>query len=73
MVPQNHPTYNRLVPLTDDELKAMLAKLDDVMRQAQEMSQQIKIRLDDRRSPDKPAANWGDDRNRPERRKRSRD
>ena len=73
MVPQNRPTYNRLVPLTDGKLKAMLAKLDDVMRQAQEMSQQIKVRLDDRRVPDKPAANWADHRNRPERRKRPRD
>lgn len=69
MVPQNHRTYNRLVPFTDDELKAMLAKLDDVMRQAQEMSKQIKIRLDDRRSPDKPAANWADRRDHAERRK----
>jgi hypothetical protein len=57
------------VPLTDDELKALLAKLDDVTRQAQELSAQIRARLDDRRSPDKPAANW-DGRNQPERRKR---
>ena len=72
MVPQTRPTYNRLVPPTYDELQAMLAKLDDVMRQAQEMSEQIKTRFDDRRSPDKPAANWTDRRSHPERRKRSR-
>ena len=69
MVRQNRPTYNHLVPLTYDELQAMLAKLDEVMRQAQEMSEQIKTRFDDRRSPDKPAANWSDPRNQPERRK----
>jgi len=59
------------MPLTDDELKSILNKLDDVMCQAQEMSAQIRTRLDERRRPDKPAANW-DRRNLPERRKRPR-
>jgi len=58
------------VPLTDDELKSILTTLDDVMRQAQEMSAQIRTKLDERRSPDKRAANW-DRRNQPERRKPS--
>ena len=38
----------RVVPVTDDELKSILTKLDDVMRQAQEMSAQIRTRLDER-------------------------
>jgi hypothetical protein len=59
------------MPLTDDELRSILAKLDDVMRQAQEMSEQVKTRLDDRRNPDKSATNW-DRRNHPERRTRLR-
>jgi hypothetical protein len=36
------------VPVTDDELKSIFTKLDDVMRQAQEMSAQIRTRLDER-------------------------
>jgi hypothetical protein len=60
------------MPLSDDELKSILIKLDDVMRQAQEMSAQIKIRLNDRRSPDNPATNRADRRSHPEQRKRSR-
>jgi len=31
------------MPLTDDELRSILAKLDDGMRQAQEMSEQINV------------------------------
>ena len=46
--------------LTTDQLAALLAQLDEMIRQARELSDQVKTRLDARRDPSKPAANWAD-------------
>jgi len=58
--------------LTSKELASMLAKLDDVMRQAQELSALIKSRMTDAARRDQVASDWSDRRARPERRKRQR-
>jgi hypothetical protein len=59
--------------LTPEELAAMLAKLDEVVRQAQELERQIKARMSNEAQRDHTAADWSDRRaGRPERRKRRR-
>jgi hypothetical protein len=58
--------------LTPDELAALLAKLDAVVRQAQELSAQITARLVEERWRNRTASDWTDRRQRPKRRKRQR-
>jgi hypothetical protein len=58
--------------LTPDELARMLAKIDEVVKQGQELSAQIKARMDDERRRDQIASDWSDRRRRAERRKRPR-
>jgi hypothetical protein len=58
--------------LTPEELGEMLAKLDAVVQQAQELQAQIKARMTNDPGRDRPAANWSDRRERLERRKRKR-
>ena len=61
-----------MAELTRDELASMLAKLDDVVREAQELAAQIKARLADERKRDAPTSNWSRGRVSNERRKRQR-
>jgi hypothetical protein len=62
-----------LVPeLTPEELASILAKLDDLMQQARELQAQIKSRMANEAKRDRPATDWSDRRNRPERRRRQR-
>lgn len=58
--------------LTPDELAEMLAKLNAVVQQAQELQAQIKARMANESRRDHAADNWTDRRARPERRKRQR-
>jgi hypothetical protein len=60
-----------LPDLTTEQLSTLLAELDEAIRQARELSDHIKTRLDERRDANKSATNW-DRRNHPERRKRPR-
>ena len=46
--------------LTTDQLATLLAQLDDMIRQAHELSDHIKTQIDARRDPSKPAGNWTD-------------
>jgi hypothetical protein len=56
--------------LTPDQLATLLAKLDAVVRQAQELSVQIKARLAEERWRNRTASDWNDRRRRPQPRKR---
>jgi hypothetical protein len=58
--------------LTPEELAALLARLDDVVQQAQQMSAEIKSKMAGERRQDHIAADWTDRRQRPERRRRQR-
>jgi len=58
--------------LTSQQLTELLAKLDEMVRQAQELSTAIKKRMGDERQRDHVASDWSDRRQRSERRKRQR-
>ena len=58
--------------LTPEELATLLARLDDVMQQAQQMSAEIKSKMAGERRQDHIASDWTDRRQRPERRKKQR-
>jgi hypothetical protein len=58
--------------LTPEELAALLARLDDVVHQAQQVSAEIKSKMDGERRQDHIAADWTDRRQRLERRRRQR-
>ena len=58
--------------LTPEELASMLATLDALVKQAQELQAQIKSRMVNDTRRDRAAANWTDRRERLERRKRQR-
>jgi hypothetical protein len=45
--------------LRTEQLITLLAQLDEMIRQARELSGHIKTQLDARRNPIKPALNWG--------------
>jgi len=66
------PLIRPVPDLTPDQLAALLAKLDAVMRQAQELSAQIKSRLADERWRNRTASDWSDRRKRPQPRQRRR-
>jgi hypothetical protein len=55
--------------LTPDELATMLARLDAVMHQTQELAAEIKVKMDDQQRRDHTASDWSDRRRRPKRRK----
>ena len=61
-----------MADLTPEELASMLAKLDEVMRQAEELSAQIKTRMDDEKRRDRTVTEWSDRRKQPERRTKRR-
>jgi hypothetical protein len=58
--------------LSPEELAEILAKLDAVVQQAQELQAQIKARMADENRRDRLVSSWSDRRGRPERRKRQR-
>ena len=58
--------------LTREELASLLSKIDDVMREARELSQHIKTTMGEQAGRNRVAPNWPDRRARPERRKRQR-
>jgi hypothetical protein len=65
--------YNPAVPeLTPEELAAMLAKLNEVIHQAQELSAQIEAKMAGLGARDRPASDWTDRRRPQERRKKQR-
>ena len=61
-----------MADLTPEELASMLAKLDEVMRQAEELSAQIKARMDEEKRRDRTVTEWSDRRKQSERRTRRR-
>jgi hypothetical protein len=60
-----------LPDLTTEQLSTLLAELDEAIRQARELSDHIKTRLDERRDANMSATNW-DRRKHSEQRKRPR-
>lgn len=55
--------------LTPEQLTTLLAQLDEVVRQARELSAQIKAKMTDERQRDHIAADWSNRRQRSQRRK----
>lgn len=43
---------------TSDELRALLSKLDDVIRQARQLAIEIEMKMGDRWRGDQTATNW---------------
>jgi hypothetical protein len=52
--------------LTTEQLQSLLAKLDEMIRQAQDLSVQLRSRMDNRRSIDQLANDWSHRHTRPE-------
>ena len=61
-----------MAELTPDELAVMLAKLDAVMHQAQDLAAQIRTKMEEQSRRDHTASDWSDRRRQNERRKRHR-
>ena len=61
-----------MAELTREELASMLAKLDEVMRQAQKLAAHIKVRMADENQRNAAATNWSIHGVRSPRRKRRR-
>jgi len=59
--------------LSPEALAEILAKLDAVVQQAQELQAQIKARMAEENRRDRVVSSWPDRRGRPERRKRPRE